>query len=331
MFALTSQGTVYEWGNLVGYGVGYSSPRLVPNLTGVTAVSAGGYHAVFLLADRTLRAWGSNWRGRLGVGDDGSYADIVTVRGLADVTRISAGLSHTLAVRGDGTVWAWGENDYGQLGDGSTSDRLAPVQVAGLANVVEVAAGPQHSLALLRDGTVMAWGRNYESQLGEGNEPMRLAPTRVPGLPPATAIAAGREFSLAASGGFVYAWGVNYNGGIGCRGCNGRAGPTRIAGLERVTSLSLFGTHALAMRDDGAVYSWGGGTLGQLGDGTLIDRDYPVVVLREGGTGSVAGNDWFLDLVPSVPTTIAADDVPTFLVVASTADTRVLADIRYRA
>jgi hypothetical protein len=132
-------------------------------------------------------------------------------------------------------------------------------------------------------------------------------------------------------GGAVWVWGVNYNGGIGCRACDGRAGPVRLPGLERVTSLSAFGAHVLAMRDDGAVYSWGGNTRGQLGDGTLIDRDYPVVVLRERGEGTVAANNWFLDLVPALPTQIAADDVPNFLVVASTAANAVVADIRYRA
>jgi alpha-tubulin suppressor-like RCC1 family protein len=329
--ALTAQGTVYEWGNLIGYGVGLSSPRLVEGLSGVTAISAGGYHVVAILADRTLRAWGSSYRGRLGNGTDEGTLVPVAVSNLGNVTRVSAGLSHTLAVRADGTVWGWGENDFGQLGDGTTTDRSVPVQVAGVLNAVAVAAGPQHSLALLTDGTVMAWGRNYEGQLGDGNEPMRLNPTRVNGLPPATTIVAGRDFSVALSAGSVWAWGVNYNGGIGCRSCDGRSGPVRIAGIERVTSISTFAFHVLAMRDDGAVYSWGGGTLGELGNGTLVDREYPVVVLHEGGTGSVAGNDWFLDLLPAIPSQIPADDIPSFLVVASTVASKVVADIRYRA
>ena len=328
--ALTAQGTVYQWGNLIGYGVGVSTPALVEGLANVRFLSVGGYHVVAILDDGSLRAWGSNYRGRLGNGtQEGTLEPVVS--NLTNVTRVSAGLSHTLAVRADGTVWAWGENDYGQLGDGSTQDRYSAVQVAGIANAVDVAAGPQHSLALLRDGTVMAWGRNYESQLGEGAEPMRLAPLRVPNLPAASAIQAGRDFSLAIAGGSVYAWGINYNGGIGCGACDGRDGPARLAGLERVTSLSSFGTHVLAMRDDGAVYAWGGNNLGQLGDGTLVDRDHPVVVLHEGGTGSVAAKNWFLDLVPAQPTQISDEDIPTFLVVASTAATRVVADIRYRA
>jgi alpha-tubulin suppressor-like RCC1 family protein len=328
--ALTAQGTVYEWGNLIGYGVGYSSPRLV-ELNGATAISAGGYHAVAIVAGGALRAWGSNYRGRLGDGgEDGTYTPIA-VANLTGVTRVSAGLSHTLAVRSDGTVWAWGENDFGQLGDRTTTDRNAPVQVAGIQNAIEVAAGPQHSLVLLSDGSVLAWGRNYEGQLGEGNEPMRLLPTRVNGLPAATKVVAGRDFSVALAGGSVWAWGVNYNGGIGCRSCDGRNGPVRIAGIERATSISTFAFHIMAMRDDGAVYSWGGNSLGELGDGTLIDREYPVVVLHEGGTGSVAANDWFLDLVPAAPTQIGGDDVPNFLVVASTAANSVVADIRYRA
>ena len=55
------------------------------------------------------------------------------------------------------------------------------------------------------------------------------------------------------------------------------------------------------------------------GDGTLVDRESPVVVLHEAGTGSVAGNDWFLDLDPATASTIPAENVPVFLVVASAA------------
>ncbi len=336
-FALTADGSVFAWGNNLANqfqddSVGHSTPQRLSGLSNVARISAGAFHSVALLSDGSVRAWGSNYRGRLGVGGDFSTSDVVVVSGLSGVRRVSGGGGHTLAVKSDGTVWAWGENDAGQLGDGTTTDRYAPVQVASITNAVEVAAGPSHSLALLSDGTLLAWGRDYEGQLGDGGaSPSRTTPVRVPGLSRVSAIAAGRDFSLALVDGNVWAWGVNYNGGIGCPDCDGRAGPLQVPGLARIAAIATLVGHVLALRDDGSIYSWGAGTLGQLGDGTLVDRESPVTVLRVGGGGSIAANDWFLDLDPAIPSTIPADKIPVFLVAAAKAGSGIEANIRFRA
>jgi hypothetical protein len=148
----------------------------------------------------------------------------------------------------------------------------------------------------------------------------------------ATAISAGNSGSgaLTTDGG-VWAWGVNYDGQLGLGDTDGRDAPVRLASLGEVRAISTGGSHSLALRADGSVFSWGRSDFGQLGDGTLASRINPVVVVRENGAGSVAGNDWFLDLDPAVPTTIPADRVPSFLVVASASASTVTADIRYRA
>ena len=292
----------------------------------MSAISAGGYHVIARLRDGTLQGWGD-----LALDDIGESLTPVPIPGITNVTRVSTGLRHTLAVRSDGTVWAWGDNSAGQLGDGTTTNRYRPVQVPGLANAVEVVAGLFHSIALLADGSVWAWGNNAENQVGSGTEVHILAPRRVVGLPPATAVAAGREFSFALVGGKLWAWGYNYNGSIGCPQCDGRNGPIQVPGIDRIRAVTALFEHVLLLREDGGVYAFGLGTLGQLGDGTLVTRDSPVVVLREGGAGSIAGNDWFLGLDPAAATQIAAEKVPTFLVVASSQANNVVADIRYRA
>ena len=331
-FALTRDGRVYEWGNRLGYGVGKSTPFEVAGLANVREITAGRYHIVARLGDGTLQGWGSNYLGALGLGDDIGQTDPVPIPGIANVRQVSAGLGHTLAVRSDGTVWAWGDNSAGQLGDGTTTNRSRPVQVKGLANaVVEVAAGLFHSMARLADGSVFAWGGNSLNQVGGGTDVDVLTPRLVAGLPAATAIAAGREFSFALVGGKLWAWGFNFSGSIGCPQCDGRKGPVQVPGLDRIKALDTYFEHVLLLREDGGMYAFGLGTLGELGDGTLVTRDSPVVVVREGGAGSIAGNDWFLDLDPAVPTQIAAEKVPAFLVVASTQANNVVADVRYRA
>lgn len=53
----------------------------------------------------------------------------------------------------------------------------------------------------------------------------------------------------------------------------------------RVVGISTSATHSLALLDDGSIWAWGRNTFGQLGDGSLIDRQVPVQVQ---GLGSAA-------------------------------------------
>ena len=80
--ALTGAGTVYAWGSNVygqiGDGTGGDdtsnndrlSPLLLTSLSGVTDVSAGSYHSLVLLSDRTVKVWGDNFSGQLGDGTE---------------------------------------------------------------------------------------------------------------------------------------------------------------------------------------------------------------------------------------------------------------------
>jgi len=84
------------------------------------------------------------------------------------------------------------------------------------------------------------------------------------------------------------------------------------------------------LRDDGSIFSWGSGTLGQLGDGTLVDRESPVTVLRA-GAGQHRRQRLVLDLDPAIASTIPADKIPVFLVAAARAGSGIEANIQFRA
>src|SRR5262249_26960429 len=86
--ALTSDGRVWPWG-LNNYGqlgiVNYTAQHLpvqIPNLSGVTAISAGFYHAMALASDG-LYAWGLNNGGQLGNGTTANSPVPVLVSGAA--------------------------------------------------------------------------------------------------------------------------------------------------------------------------------------------------------------------------------------------------------
>jgi RHS repeat-associated protein len=130
----------------------------VAGLSGITAIAAGGYHALALKNDGTVWAWGHNDLGELGDGTTLDRSTPVQVSGLTGARSISAGMSHSVASTSDGTVWSWGDNFRGQLGDGANpttfTPHSAPVQATNVSGVASVNAGDFYTIVLsLRQAT----------------------------------------------------------------------------------------------------------------------------------------------------------------------------------
>jgi len=292
--AVKSDGTVWAWGdNAYGQlGDGTTTTRTTPvqvsGLSGVVSVGAGSSHSLAVKADGTVWAWGNN-SGRLGDGTTTNRAAPVQVSGLSGVVSVGAGGSHSLAVKSDGTVWAWGNNGSGRLGDGTTTTRTTPVQVSGLSGVVSVGAGSTHSLAVKSDGTVCSWGNNGYDQLGDGALTSWTTPVQVSGLSGVVSVGAGTSHSLAVkSDGTVWAWGGNSGSGqLGDGTTTTRTTPVQVSGLSGVVSVGAGGSHSLAVKADGTVWSWGNNGSGRLGDGTTTTRTTPVQVSGLSGVVSV--------------------------------------------
>lgn len=191
------------------------TPVEVLGLEEVAQVATGGDHALALLKDGHVMAWGRNDAGQLGDGTTTNRDEPVEVAGLSKVVAVSAGLEYSLALLENGTVVAWGTNWLGQLGDGSEGPEkcsgepcsVKPVEVSGLTKVTAISAGEWHGLALLEAGTVKAWGENAQGELGDGKNkgPEKCGmfacsrtPVAVNSITHNTVgISAGNEFSLA--------------------------------------------------------------------------------------------------------------------------------------
>ncbi|MBT0652156.1 hypothetical protein KI810_03750 [Geobacter luticola] len=242
----------------------------------------------------TALTWGNNSYGQLGNDTINSGPAPVTISLATGLKSAVAGGTHTLALTNEngGTAWAWGNNGYGQLGDTSTTARMSPVRVVNLTGLTAVAGGGQHSLALKSDGTVWSWGYNGSGQLGDSTNTNQSAPVQVNSLAGVTAITAGGSHSVALKGdGTVWSWGYNGLGQLGNNGTANSAVPVQVvtdAGntpLAGVTAIAAGGSHTVALKGDGTVWSWGYNALGQLGNNTIISSLLPVpVVMADGVT-----------------------------------------------
>ena len=276
----------------------------------IVQISAKVWYALALASDGTVYSWGFNSWGQLGNGTSGTANNAsapVAVKTAGTpmegktIVQVAAGATHSLALATDGTIYAWGKNEYGQLGNDSTTNSPVPVAVktAGTPmdgkTIIQIHAGYEHSLALASDGTVYAWGRNNSGQLGKNDATDTHIPAAVQtlGTPMAgkviVQLAAGNSQSMAlASDGTVYTWGWNQYGQLG----NGTTTNSRIPVAVVTTGTPLAGktisqiaagnAHALAMTDDGAIYSWGWNQYGQLGNGTTTNSRIPVAVVTTG-------------------------------------------------
>ncbi|REE99718.1 alpha-tubulin suppressor-like RCC1 family protein [Thermomonospora umbrina] len=283
--ALKSDGSVWTWGDNthgqlgIGNTVMRPSPVQVPGITNAVQIAAGeGGHALAVLADGTVRAWGRNSSGQLGDGTTTNRTTPVTVTGLTGVAThfgaISGGELQSMAVLTDGTVKAWGSGLEGRLGNGGTGSVTATT-VPGLTNVSHVSNGLAHGLARLTDGTIKAWGRNSSGQVGDGTTTTRTTPVTVPGLTGGFWVTAGDNHSVAEVtdiyGNLVgRAWGANADGQLGDGTTTPRVAPVSMtwsAGESSARTTVAGGRHTYTVL--GVI---GLNSTGQLGQGDYINR-----------------------------------------------------------
>ncbi|MFC1610009.1 hypothetical protein ACFL6C_03565 [Myxococcota bacterium] len=205
-----------DWGGQLGDGSGQDRgcepDEMGANLQPVdlgagrkaAAIAIGWAHGCARLDDDTVKCWGANRDGQLGLGDTEDRGDdpdemgdnlpIVDLGTGHTALAIAANGDHTCAMLDDRTVKCWGGNGHGQLGqndreirgDGCVGsawnvndrdctaappemgDALPAVDLGGLTPVA-ITVGSYHSCALLSDGNLKCWGSNQYGELGLGD------------------------------------------------------------------------------------------------------------------------------------------------------------------
>jgi len=219
VFALTTDGHVYAWGNGQQNQLGRRlternlAEGLFPSKVGfrekkashkIVSIASGDYHGFAIADDGNVWAWGVNNFCETGihdyVGDDDAL--ILTPRVVAslvgkNVTAIAAGSHHNIATTKDGQALVWGRCDGSQTG--LTRDQLLaindeeklmlnagkpkilidPTPLPELKDVAFAACGPDHTIVIDKAGKAHTWGFSANYQTGQGTTDDIEVPTMI--------------------------------------------------------------------------------------------------------------------------------------------------------
>jgi alpha-tubulin suppressor-like RCC1 family protein len=261
----TDSGQAKCWGhNNVGQlGLGDRADRANASISSINLganryvlkIAAGYWHNCAILDDQSVKCWGSNFAGQIGIG------------------------------KNDGTAVAIGD-EAGEMGDS-----LAAVDLGTGRKASDIALGYAHTCVLLDNSTVKCWGLNAQGQLGQGDTKSRggaanqmgdnLAPVNL-SLPAIGITASTGDSCAILVGGKLKCWGDNFYGQLGLNDWVGRgANPNEMGdklpfvelGTGRtVKAVSSGGAFHCAILDNGQVKCWGRQELGNLGVPTLCQN-----------------------------------------------------------
>jgi hypothetical protein len=257
-------------------------------------------------------SWGTNSQGQLGLGDVTPRSSPVAVLGglkWAHVWAEGNGMyGTTLDGRGS---YAWGRTAVGTttVGGGS-SINSSPVAILGgfVFEQFDSTSGTNGSNAVCgldSNGAAYFWGGNSSSSSyiagGGGNgtaSTLISSPVAVIGgltfkkigigLSAVAGVGSGVYALGLTSTGDLYSWGANHQGMLGQNSNTHKSSPVAVMSGTKFYDFAMNGYGgttviqnplALAITEDGTLYSWGLNTNGQLGDGSVTPRSSPVAVL----------------------------------------------------
>ena len=238
--AVRTNGVVYCWGegSLGALGRGDTATSVIPAPIASTqrfvAVRSGRLRSCGIALDASVWCWGAAWESTDGTFDFyGQRLLPHRIDGVPPVRDISVGITSICAVSLDGATFCWESNSFAQLGTGTLTSTATPSMVATTERLSTVTTGIIQTCGTTVDGRALCWGNNSFGQLGVPRPGEFCGPSAL-------------ECSRAPIGVF------------------GRLVFTAVA--------TGGGNHTCGITAGTAVFCWGLGSEGQLGDGYTRDR-----------------------------------------------------------
>lgn len=248
-----------------------TTPRLYTELSNIVDIACGNNHCLARDQKGMVFTWGIGEQHQLGrrqierIDTDlkRSLVPQPLRTGKTKFTSIFCGADHSFATDGKGQVHAWGFNGYGQLAvrgqqyfqaskewQDVPAEIVGPIVIKALTDpnnpIVQLAGGQKHSVALRQDGTLLSWGL------------IEFTGIELSNIPPSALL---------------------YNQEPG-RGDIASAviDPQIVPALGKVKHVGCGSEHTIAINANGKAFSWGSGSVYQLGLGKEEDEPMPTLI-----------------------------------------------------
>ncbi|KAL4497276.1 hypothetical protein ABPG72_011211 [Tetrahymena utriculariae] len=251
-----------------------STPCLVEDLSKIKclSLSCGQSHTVAVMQNGEVYGWGDGSYGQLGNGSqEPKFAPTRVVSENNEFIQVQCGSRHTILLDLKKKAYVCGSNENGQLGLRNTKIELF-IKRLDNKGFIEAACGQFHSLLLDEQGRVYSTGANSFGQLGIGTKNNQYEFAQINSLEgeQIVKIAAGSHSAGLNKKGEMYLWGTGVFGEY--------LFPTKINRHSSGTSfsdISVGNFFAAAVDINGAVWTWGANSNGELGQGDYEPKTLP--------------------------------------------------------
>jgi len=275
--ALKSDGTLWNWGALIGVGT-LTSTEMRFRSSPVQIGTGSNWTKNYSLWSPSFGFNGDAQVSCMFINSSGQLWRIAS-----DIRRVTTGSNWTwvvsmgnasnqiaggyMCVQSNGTRWGYYEfNIYGDMGIGSTAavgSNGSPVRLDSATNWSRLYTGYFNCFGIKTDGTLWAWGKNDDyGQLGLGDKITRSSPTQV-GTGTNWRLVAPCYYPLGPTlaiktDGTLWAWGYNGYYGLAQGNQIDRSSPVQIGtGTNWVSASSGAYSTCFALKSDGTLWGWG--------------------------------------------------------------------------
>jgi alpha-tubulin suppressor-like RCC1 family protein len=162
-------------------------------------------------------------------------------------------------------VMTWGDDYFKTLGNGIREEEVVPVSIANFSDVKMIKCSGYSCMAVKNNGTLWAWGDNGYNEFGNGTNIASDIPIQIGSDTDWLTVDGGEVFSLAVkTNGTIWTSGGDTNNPT----YDPAVAPTtltQISSLSNIKSVAAHYFHALALDNNGNVFSWGQNRFGALG------------------------------------------------------------------
>ncbi|MBX3221999.1 MAG: hypothetical protein KF795_15890 [Labilithrix sp.] len=246
-------------------------PVTVVDLTGATQLSAARDTTCARRDDGSVRCWGQNDHGQLGLGiaDELAHPRPTAAPLSGGAMRVDLGRRSACAVLTTGELWCWGSNDKKQLARSERDPVLGPgrAELAG-SSVTRAAASDGTTYGISSSGRLLAWGALAGREGSLDPDPV---PAPLPALAAVHDVAVGESHACAIAGGRVSCWGSSTSYAL----CTGLPSPEPVPAHAVIVTTAYPQQIAVSRNTtcvrltNGQIHCCGAGSSGQLGVPTV--------------------------------------------------------------